>query len=249
MKTTIIFLFTGMLFLLSACEEIGLLENANDVSYIYFSKDGTKDSTATSFKFFTTDTIELTLEMTIAGKWITEDVEFTLSCDAGRTSVPMDKILLAEKYRFKAGQEKDTISFRLINYPELQNRNDHVVLKVDANEQVEEGPYKNQRALISITDRVFRPDWWTVLDGGNLDNGNLYFNIAEDYYLGKYSEKKYLMFLEELDGIQFDGTDRVLLREYSLKLKYRVQAWNDANAPLVMMDEENNEPMTIPVVG
>ena len=70
--------------------------------------------------------------------------------------------------------------------------------------------------------------------------------------MGSYSEVKYTMFLEELakDNVVFDGEDTAILKKYSLRLKYRVQEYNDApeNAGKPLCDE-NGDPIVIPVVG
>ena len=62
-------------------------------------------------------------------------------------------------------------------------------------------------------------------DIGTEDNP---INLAESYYLGPYSEKKYQMFLEELktDNVVFDGKDKQVLRKYSLKLKNTLKRLN-----------------------
>lgn len=60
---------------------------------------------------------------------------------------------------------------------------------------MKQGDYLYSRALISITDRLFQPDWWLVNDAGTTENPG---NSVDWYYLGEYSEKKYQMFLDEL---------------------------------------------------
>ena len=82
------------------------------------------------------------------------------------------------------------------------------------------------------------------------------YNIAEAFYLGSYSDKKYLMFLEELqkDGVEFDGKDTYILRKYSLRLKNTIKEFNEdpeniKNGLVPLWDEENNEAMQVPVAG
>lgn len=249
MRTSMILILFSSLLSLASCEKIGLEENANDITYVYFTRDATADTTAISFKTYSSDTISIPVFLSIAGQWPEQALPFRLSADPALSTYREDKVLLEESYRLSPGQAQDTVYIRLVRYPELQEQTHLLVLKIDPRENIQEGPLVNQRGLFAITDRIFRPDWWTVLDGGY--NGALVYNIAQEYYLGKYSEKKYLMFLEELakDGVQFDGKDRMTLRIYSLRLKYRVQEYNTAHPGAPMMDEENNEEMTIPVAG
>ena len=92
---------------------------------------------------------------------------------------------------------------------------------------------------------MFAPEWWTRNDG---DVNNPY-NIVEEWYLGRYSEKKYLMFLEELkkDGVVFDGKDMIILRKYALRLKNRIKDYNTQHPDEPMSDEYGK--MEIPVAG
>ncbi len=63
------------------------------------------------------------------------------------------------------------------------------------------------------------------------------------------------MFLEELakDGVEFDGQDKMILKKYSLRLKYRIEAFNNdpdniASGKAPLKDEKGNE-LVIPAVG
>lgn len=247
MKTSIFILISCMIFL-AACEEKGLLENSNDISYIYFSKDATKDSTSISFKFYDTDTIYAKIGVAIAGAVLKQDCEFSLSVDKEMSRLPEGKYIIPEKFTFRAGQFLDTVKIGLVNFPQLADEYIRLVLKVDETEHIKEGPVNNQRAIISVSDKVFQPEWWRVLDGG--DN---FYNIAEYFYVGLYSEKKMLMLLEQVDeGVELDGFNRNMLRKYALKLKKAVEDFNNdpeniAKGLVPLMDEENDEPMTIPV--
>ena len=128
-----------------------------------------------------------------------------------------------------------------------------LMLKVDETELVREGDDKYSRAIILVSDKLERPQWWIVWDGGY--GGVPQYNIAEHLYLGEYSETKYTMFLEELakDGVEFDGQDKMILKKYSLRLKYRIEAFNNdpdniASGKAPLKDEKGNE-LVIPAVG
>ena len=61
------------LVLLYACDERGILENSNDVSYIYFTKNATNDSTSTSFFFYPEGDISVPVAMNLSGRMFDED--------------------------------------------------------------------------------------------------------------------------------------------------------------------------------
>lgn len=239
-----------LLSLLWSCNEIGLTENTNDVSYISFTKNRTKDSTAVSFKTYNDDVVRIPLEVQLNG-YYPEDtpIEFTLSADLEKTTLQAGKYAFDEKYYFSPGRLKDTVYVELTNFAELKDTTLRLCVQVNESESVKRGDVDFQKAIIDVSDRLIRPEWWITLDGLNYW-GEPWYNIAEEHYLGKYSEKKYIMFLTELakDDVQFDGKDRNILRIYSLRLKYAVQEYNDTH-DTPMMDEENDEEMTIPVAG
>lgn len=234
-----------------SCSEIGLTESTNDIAYISFVRDMTKDTTVVSFKTYTEDVIRIPLQVKLNGRYSTDTpVEFTLSANLEKTTLPADKYAFDDKYVFSPGQETDTVYIELTNYPDLQDTTLQLCVQVDESDLVKRGDLDFQNAIVKVSDRLIRPTWWIVWDGLNYW-GEPWFNIAEEHYLGAYSEKKYLMFLEELakDDVQFDGSDRMVLRVYALRLKYRVKEYNDAHPGQPMWDEENNEEMTIPVAG
>lgn len=247
MRTYILLLFSALLLFIS-CEEIGLKENSNDISYLWFSKDSSKDSTSVSFKFYDTDTIQAYIEVSISGALLDKDSEFALYADLEETTLPADKYSIPEKFLFKAGKFVDTVHITLINFPELATGYMRLVLRVKESAAIQTGEINYQKAILSVSDKVFQPEWWRVLDGGR--NA---FNLAERFYVGAYSEKKMLMLLDEVDeGVELDGFNKSMLRKYALKLKNTIKAFNENPENIAMglvplMDEDNHEPMTIPV--
>jgi hypothetical protein len=99
-----------------------------------------------------------------------------------------------------------------------------------------------------VTDRIFKPVWWSVGNIGNVDDR---FNIAEEYYLGVYSETKYLMFLDELkkDDVVFDGKDMNILRKYSLRLKNTLKNINGDKPKDKWLRDENGVIIEVPIAG
>ena len=67
-----------------------------------------------------------------------------------------------------------------------------LALQVVEEGKVKQGTKEYARAIISVSDQIFKPDWWSVNDAGSVDNPE---NSVETYYLGDYSEDKSLMFI------------------------------------------------------
>ena len=223
----------GLVASLYSCEEKGLLTNDNQISYVSFALDATKDTTVTSFVLFKepedggAKEIDIKIGVTVNGKVNHEDLVFNVSADPTVTTLPSDKYILPEKCIIKAGQFTDTITVHFINFDELKTKNMFLGLRVNETETIKRGNRENSIAVISVTDRIFKPEWWTVLNFRDREN---------------------------IDGVEFDGKDTYILRKYSLRLKNTIKEFNEdpeniKNGLVPLWDEENNEAMQVPVAG
>ena len=235
-----------------SCEEKGLMVNDNDVSYIIFAKDMTKDTTTVSFKVYNEGEVpEIPLEVSVYGKVQDKDLKFSVSVDEDRTTLPANLYELPTECLIEKGQLTGSVCIKLKNSEILSTNTLILALKIDEKEEVREGARQYSRAIVTVTDRLFKPSWWSVADTGGADTP---LNSVEEYYLGIYLEDKYKMFLDELkkDDMVFDGKNKQVLRKYALKLKNTLKVINAERAaqglgPLV--DEKTQLEITVPVAG
>ena len=235
-----------------SCEEKGLMVNDNDVSYIIFAKDMTKDTTTVSFKVYNEGEVpEIPLEVSVYGKVQDKDLKFSVSVDEDRTTLPANLYELPTECLIEKGQLTGSVCIKLKNSEILSTNTLILALKIDEKEEVREGARQYSRAIVTVTDRLFKPSWWSVADTGGADTP---LNSVEEYYLGIYLEDKYKMFLDELkkDDMVFDGKNKQVLRKYALKLKNTLKDINAERAaqglgPLV--DEKTQLEITVPVAG
>ena len=235
-----------------SCEEKGLMVNDNDVSYIIFAKDMTKDTTTVSFKVYIEGEVpEIPLEVSVYGKVQDKDLKFSVSVDEDRTTLPANLYELPTECLIEKGQLTGSVCIKLKNSEILSTNTLILALKIDEKEEVREGARQYSRAIVTVTDRLFKPSWWSVADTGGADTP---LNSVEEYYLGIYLEDKYKMFLDELkkDDMVFDGKNKQVLRKYALKLKNTLKDINAERAaqglgPLV--DEKTQLEITVPVAG
>ena len=235
-----------------SCEEKGLMVNDNDVSYIIFAKDMTKDTTTVSFKVYNEGEVpEIPLEVSVYGKVQDKDLKFSVSVDEDRTTLPANLYELPTECLIEKGQLTVSVCIKLKNSEILSTNTLILALKIDEKEEVREGARQYSRAIVTVTDRLFKPSWWSVADTGGADTP---LNSVEEYYLGIYLEDKYKMFLDELkkDDMVFDGKNKQVLRKYALKLKNTLKDINAERAaqglgPLV--DEKTQLEITVPVAG
>ena len=235
-----------------SCEEKGLMVNDNDVSYIIFAKDMTKDTTTVSFKVYNEGEVpEIPLEVSVYGKVQDKDLKFSVSVDEDRTTLPANLYELPTECLIEKGQLTGSVCIKLKNSEILSTNTLILALKIDEKEEVREGARQYSRAIVTVTDRLFKPSWWSVADTGGADTP---LNSVEEYYLGIYLEDKYKMFLDELkkDDMVFDGKNKQVLRKYALKLKNTLKDINAERAaqglgPLVY--EKTQLEITVPVAG
>lgn len=234
---------------LASCEEKGLLVNSNDTAYLRFANDMTKDTTTVSFKMYNDgeDAI-IPIEVSVSGQVQEEDLHFTVSADPERTTLDASLYQLPSDCVIRKGLLKDTIYVTLKNSPELKTVTKTLAIQVDEAGKVHRGDRSYSRAIIAVTDRLFKPSWWSVNDAGTDDNPG---NSVDWYYLGEYSEVKYQMFLNELkkDDVVFDGKDKQVLRKYALKLKNTLKNLNAGKDEDDWVKDENGQVIEVPVAG
>lgn len=233
----------------TSCEEQGLLVNSNDVSYLRFACDMTKDTTTVSFKTYNKgEDAVIPIEVFVRGKIQEVDLIFTISVDESRTTLPQHLYILPKECRIRKGLLIDTLYVTLRNDPMLQWESRILALQINEDEGLRQGDRLYSRALISVTDRLFKPDWWSVNDAGTEQNPG---NSAEWYYLGEYSQRKYELFLEVLkeDHVVFDGKNKQILRKYALKLKNKLKEMNAGKEQELWERDENGVIITVPVAG
>lgn len=235
--------------MLGSCEEKGLLVSSNDIAYLKFANDMTRDTTTVSFKMYNEgEDAEIPVEVTVYGQMQDEDLHFNISADTKRTTLPANLYTLPADCKIRKGLLTDTIYVTLKNDPMLQTETKVLALQVVEANGVKQGDYLYSRAFISVTDKLFKPDWWSVNDAGTELSPA---NSVDWYYLGEYSETKYQMFLNELkkDDMVFDGKNKQVLRKYSLKLKNTLKQMNEGKDRDKWVKDEYGNVITVEVAG
>ncbi|KAB6197882.1 DUF4843 domain-containing protein [Bacteroides xylanisolvens] len=235
--------------MLVSCEEKGLLVNSNDTAYLRFANDMTKDTTTVSFKMYNEgEDAEIPIEVSVYGQIQEDDLHFNVSVDAEYTTLPADLYVLPTDCRIRKGLLTDTIYVILKNAPMLEKETKILALQVVEANGVKQGDHSYSRAFITVTDRLFKPHWWSVIDAGSESNPG---NSVDWFYLGEYSERKYQMFLDELkkDDMVFDGKNKQVLRKYSLRLKNTLKQMNEGKKKEDWEKDEHGNVITVEVAG
>lgn len=241
------------LFAFWACSEKDIEIFSGDVVYISFTQDASKDSSVYSFQTYPSGEIVAEVPVRLRGHWLTEPRVFTVSADPDSTNLPATAYELPEKCEFTPGQELDTIKIKFLNnFEDLKNKSYRLFLRIDESANVKQGEKAYRKAKFYVSDKLEKPTWWSRNDG----TATNYYNVVEEVYLGKYSEKKYKLFLDRLaeDNASFDGEDMLVMKKYALRLKYWLEDFNSdpeniASGEAPMWDKDNSQEMQVPVAG
>lgn len=234
-----------LLLALGACSERDLGMFSGDMVYISFVNNSTQDSSTYSFRTYPEGEIVAAVPVQIHGQYLTEPRMFTVSA-ADSTTLPASAYELPEVCEFAPGQSTDTVYIKFFNnFDELDNTTFRLFLQIDRSVNVSPGDKDFQIAKFYISDKLEQPTWWTRNDGTE----DRPVNIVKNYYLGEYSEEKYLMFLAELeaDGVSFDGEDMNVMKKYAIRLKYTLQEYEKEHGE--PKRDENGHIITVPVAG
>ena len=231
MKNLLLIALTLFLF---SCNERGF-KMYDGENYLAFGKDFTKDSTIVSFFFYPGQSeIEVPLEGTLSGTPLTEAKTFSLAVVKDETDADGSNYLLAENYTFRPGRVRDTVYIHIVNSDLLKTKAFRLVLEIQGNDDFIPGVIPFRKAKLIISNIAAKPDWWT--------------SVVEKSYLGKYSDKKYQLLIEVTGISDFSECSSSEFTAYALKLKYYLQKHIDAGNPPIY-DEENNQNMTVTVIG
>ncbi len=193
------------------------------------------DSTITSFFFHPDGTVDVTIPLVVqlSGMPLTSDLHFGLKVVPEATTATPDEYTLDPYYVFRAGtiQEnsaniQDTIYIKMHRSSRLESRPEGIrlVVEIVPNDEVALGQYERIRTKVILTTTPIRPVWWTTTIENNL--------------MGKYTEKKYKLFLNEIDKQAQMSTMLINERpDEAIKLVLRFKAWlNTQDPPIEEVD-------------
>lgn len=234
----IIFLLSVLFF---ACSEKET-PTFNDGHEIFFEKffmneiypgTASADSTEVSYFFYPDGTrnIEIPLVVCLSGRLLVSDITFGLKVDTENTSATPEEYTIDPSYSFKsttvgedATEIKDTIFVKIHRSARMDDTPIRLVVELEPGTALGVGQYERRKAKIIVSTMAIKPDWWTTEVTNNL--------------LGTYSEKKYKLFLNEID-VNAEMSSRLIQDrpDQAIKLVMRFKAWlNEQNPPITEDD-------------
>lgn len=243
MRNRYILLVGFLVLLFTSCDEREI-QIFNDRNELFFEKyfvnemaPGTEsaDSTFASFFFYPDGTkdIEAEIVVLLSGKELEQDQHFQLKVIEEETTVNADEYTLDDFYIFHANtiDEESTdirdvikIKFhRSDRVEELQN-GVRLVLELVPNDFFSLGQVERIRTKIILTTAAAQPQWWT--------------SEVEKSLLGKYSDKKYRYFLNEIDKKAEMSEDLIKNHpDQAIKLAIEFKEWLAKQNPAITEDD------------
>lgn len=172
---------------LSFNESVASGQTYPSISYTFTFKDASVE----------TDTINI--PVSFAGRYMDKDAEFTFKVIDTLTTAKTDvhyRILNPEKQIIAAHKNTGSAKILLMRTADMKTASYKLTLQLVENNKFKIGEV--DKIQVSITDQLVKPDWWT--------------STVYKHYLGSYSSKKLLLWLEFM-GVT-DGSDPFDTNEY-----------------------------------
>lgn len=226
-----IFFIIGLSVLLSCSEEvIKTYDELTPRRYIQFMSPE-KDSVEISFFFFPgSETIDYPLPVQATG-YSSEDEQYKISIVKDYTTAPEENYKLAEIQTFRSSYVVDTAYIKLVKSDFLNTNKVRVVLEVVENGVFLPGRKDHRVSIVWFHNIISQPEWWTL--------------EVSATYLGRYSDKKYKLFLDVV-GVDLREATSSEIRNYALHFKKYLNSEKEAGRTVY---EDDGTEMVVSVLG
>ena len=180
----------------------------NSFNFLQFTQPHT-DSTIGSFLAYPdSEEIELALAVELTGIPLSKEGKFKISVVPELTSAPPDNYEIAPEFIFGPNRTVDSCRIKLRKTPEISKKSLSLVLELCETDDFKTGHSESCIARIHITNVLSKPTWWN--------------DKITRYYLGDYSDKKYLLFIKITGKSEINPQDEEEVRYNTLLLKYHL---------------------------
>lgn len=194
---------------ITSCKEAEI-EIYDEKAAIYFpNNDGNKYGIDTAHvSFFHNpgkDVLSVPFRVVLIGELLKEDTEYSVEIIDSLTTATPDEYALPKKILFRKGAPIDTLHISIFRKERLLQTSVTLALKIIENENFKIGYYNMQRIRLRFDDIVSQPLWWD--------------NVIEYVYMGKFSVRKYNVYIEVSGKVDIDGLESWELRQICLDMK------------------------------
>ena len=248
MKSVYVIGIIAFMAALVSCEEqkVEIFDGLNAIYFDKFYTDAiypgleSADSTVVSFFFYPDEVreVKVPLLVNLLGCSLQEDMKFQLRVVDEATTANPDEYKLAESYVFEARPDsvyenliQEYIYIDMFKSERLLDKeveSVRLVVELVPSGNVVLGQLERRKAKIILTTKTTHPSWWD--------------ETVEETLLGKYSDKKYKLFLNEIEGAA--DIDEEMIRQHpdrviQIVLKFKI--WLAQNPTM----DENGKRMEV----
>jgi len=231
MKKFIFILLTILFLVTISCTEEQIMTYRSG-NFLQFSRIANDSSVFSFLEYPDLPQVRFPLPVELTGMPIGHDRIYKVSVVQELTNAPKANYQLEPEYIFRASLPKDTCWIVVKKTPEISVKPVRLVLELAESDDFKVGQREYSLAVISISNVVSKPAWWT--------------KTVTDYYLGTYSDKKYLLFISVTGVVNFDSADAEKLMHYSLLLKYYLQKEKEEGRTVY---EEDGRELTVSLIA
>lgn len=231
MKKTIAILAAAVALISIGCNKSEILSPTYERHiYMSYPEDG---NSVFNFSFVSTTktTVQIAVPIKFAGRPLTEDLAFALKVypDNSKTALQEGKEYEFPERIFHKENFLDTIFITIHRTERMDTATFNMKFSLTDNENFFATQTGALEAELRVTAQIAQPSWW------NQD--------VVDFYLGKYSNKKFELFSQNIFMGDYGELDDSEKRYYALKFKY----WLEDQEPAIY--DEDNTLMTVAIQG
>lgn len=219
--------------LFAACKKDSI-DVYNSGRYVQFVSD-IRDSIPFSFFYYLDkNEVSIPLPVKLVGQLAQQDQTYHIEAVPGESTAAASNYSLPAAQVFKKGVTRDTAWVTVKRTPDLDTKDLRLVLRITGSDALTPGQTECTYKIIRITAQVSKPAWWD--------------NNMNTYYLGRYSEKKFRLFMQVTgvgDLAPYDNNQRLVLM---LQFKYYLIREKENGTP-VYMEDGADMLSTIPLIG
>jgi len=232
MRTINFYLLVSLfMVLIASCKEENIMLY-NGKNYIQFVKS-LSDSTTFSFLANPGKTeVSYPIPLQLIGKPESKDRMFKMEVNEKFTTATSAHYALPATFVLRANKTIDTAWITLKKSPDLAIKPVKLVLNLIPSTALDIGQTEHSIAIIYISNVIAQPEWWN-------DN-------VTDRFLGDYSDKKYLLFIQVTGRADMNSGNEQELRTYTILFKNYLLKEKDQGR---IVYEENGAEMTVALTG
>lgn len=228
MKKTIALLAAAAALFTAACDKSEIL-SPTDQRHIYISYPE-KDNSVFNFSFISTtkETVQIAVPIKFSGPRLTEDLAFALKVYPGSKDATLEE---GKEYElpeliFHKEDFLDTIFVTVHKTERMKTGIYNLKFSLEGNANFHATQTGALEAELRITAQIAQPSWWD--------------QDVVDFYLGKYGDRKFELFSQNIFTGDYGELDDSEKRYYAIRFKY----WLEQHE-----EYEGGERITVPIQG